>query len=57
MILFTNSAAANRHVTTLAEIEAALASHNAIAIPLSFATFHCSVVSAAAYARGIPWTS
>ena len=57
VILFTNPDAANQHVTTLAQIQAALASHNAIEIPLPPATFHCSVVSGAAYARGIPWTS
>ena len=57
LVLFTNADAANQHVTTLTQIEAALASHNAIAIPLPPATFPCSVVSGAAYARGIPWTS
>lgn len=57
VILFTNPDAANQHVTTLAQIQAALASHNAIEIPLPPATFHCAAVSAAAYAQGIPWTS
>ena len=59
VILFTNPAAANVHMTTDAQVEAALAGPNpdAIAIPLPGATFHCAVVSGAAYARGIPWTS
>ena len=59
LILFTNPDAANTHITTLAQIQAALAGPNpaAIAIPLPPATFPCSVVSGAAYARGIPWIS
>jgi hypothetical protein len=59
VILFTNPAAANVHVTTLAQVEAALAgpTPDAIAIPLPGATFHCAAVSSAAYARGTPWTS
>lgn len=58
LVLFTNKAAANHHLTTLAQINAALAGPHpdAIAIWLPPATFHCSVVSAAAYAQGTPWT-
>ena len=59
VILFTNSKAANTHMTTLSQIQAALAGPNpaAIAIPLPGATFHCAAVSAAAYAQGTPWTT
>jgi len=58
LILFTNTAAANHHLTTLAQINLALAGPNpdAIEIWLPPATFHCSVVSGAAYAQGTPWT-
>lgn len=59
LVLFTNKAVANHHLTTLAQVNAALAGPNpdAIAIWLPPATFHCSVVSGAAYAQGTPWTS
>ncbi len=50
-VLFTNNAAANNHLTTLAAINSAVGSHNAIEINLGFA-FHCSVVPAAAYNAG-----
>jgi hypothetical protein len=50
-VLFTNNAAANNHLTTLAAINSAVASGNAIEVDLRFA-FHCSVVSAAAYNVG-----
>ena len=50
-IVFTNSDAANHHLTTIAAVEAAERSGDAIPIDLGFA-FHCSVVSAAAYNRG-----
>lgn len=53
-VLFTNPAAATHHITTLAEINAAVAAHNAIEIPLPPATFHCSSVSAAAYWKATP---
>jgi hypothetical protein len=52
-VLFTSKAAANTHLTTLAGVEGAIASGNAIAVDLGFA-FHCSVVSAAAYNAGTP---
>jgi len=53
VILFTNKTAANNHITTLFQMNAALKSGNAIAVDLLFA-FHCSVVSPAAYAHGTP---
>ena len=56
LVLFTSSAAANTHITTLAQINAAVASHNAILVPLPQLTFHCSVVSASLYAHSTPVT-
>jgi hypothetical protein len=52
-VLFTNTEAANTHLTTEAQIEAAVDSHNAIEVDLGFA-FHCSVVSGAGYAHAAP---
>ncbi len=54
LVLFTNGEAANEHITTLAQIDAALAAHNVIEVPLPFATFHCSVVPAVTYWKGMP---
>jgi len=56
LVLFTNSTIANTdHVTTDAEIGRLVANGDAIEIPLPSLTFHCSVVSASAYAQGIPY--
>ena len=55
-ILFTSSAAANQHLTTLAEINTALSLHQIIEIPLPSATFSCSAVSAAVFNHGTPLT-
>lgn len=54
-VLFTNKPAANQHITTLSELDTALAgTHpNAIKIDLGF-NFHCSIVSAQAYNQGTP---
>jgi hypothetical protein len=52
-VLFTNAQAANSHLTTEAQIDAAVANGDAIKIDLGFA-FNCSVVSAATYWRGTP---
>lgn len=52
-VLFTNKAAANQHLTTLAAMNAAIGRGDAVAYDLGFA-FHCSVVSAATYYRGTP---
>ncbi len=54
VVLFTNAAAATHHITTIAQINAAVASGNAIEIALPPATFHCSSVSAAAYWKATP---
>lgn len=53
-VLFTNSAAANEHLLTDAQIQAAVDRGDAIEIPLPALTFHCAAVSAAVWARGTP---
>lgn len=52
-VLFTNKAAADQHITTLGELNAAVDSHNAIKFDLGF-NFHCSIVSAQVYNHGTP---
>ena len=54
LVLFTSTAAANEHITTLTQLNAALGRGDVIEVPLPPATFHCSVVSAAVYAQGTP---
>jgi hypothetical protein len=61
LVLFTSKTAANQHLITLAQVEAAVGSGQAVEIPLDGTngtpnlTFHCSVVPAAVYARGAPF--
>src|SRR5712691_12646752 len=61
LVLFTSKAAANQHLVTETQVEAAVDSGQAIEVPLDGTngtpnlTFHCSVVAAVVYARGIPW--
>ncbi len=61
LVLFTNSAAANTHITTLTQLNDMLASGAVKKVPLDGTngfpnlTFHCSVVSAAVYAQGVPF--
>jgi hypothetical protein len=61
-VFFTNTAAANEHITTLTQLENVLNTigpnglPNAIAVPLPQATFHCSVVPASVYFNGTPVT-
>lgn len=61
LVLFTSTAAANEHLITLAQVNAAVAGGQAILVPLDGThgtpnlTFHCSVVAAAVYARGRPF--
>ena len=52
-VLFTNAAAANTHLTTEAQIEAAVAAGDAIEVDLGFA-FNCNVVPATVYWKGTP---
>ena len=54
LVLFTNAAAANEHVTTEARIDELVAAHQAIEVPLPPATFLCAVVPAATYWLGTP---
>ena len=54
VLLFTNNAAANEHITTDAQIDAAVANGDLIEIPLPQLTFLCASVPAAVYARGTP---
>jgi len=50
LVLFNHAAAANQHLTTLSQVNAA----DAIKVPLKPGTFACSVVSAAVYQHGTP---
>ncbi|HEY4752992.1 MAG TPA: hypothetical protein VIH37_06875 [Candidatus Limnocylindrales bacterium] len=59
LVLFTSKAAANEHITTLAQIDAAVARHDAIEIwtgvnGVPDLTFHCQVVPAVVYWNGTP---
>ena len=54
LVLFTNPAAATTHITTLAQINSAVANGDAIEVPVPSATFHCSTVSASAYWKATP---
>src|SRR5262249_52480962 len=56
LVLFTNAAAANTRLTTLAQVNAAVSSGNAIEVPLPQLTFHCEVVPAIVYAHSTPVT-
>jgi len=53
-VLFTSKAAANEHLLTDAQIEAAVARGDAIEVPVPQETFHCARVSAAVWARATP---
>ena len=54
LVLFTSKAAANTHLITKAQVDAAVTSGAAFEVPLPPLTFNCSVVSQAVYARGTP---
>jgi hypothetical protein len=53
VVLFTNSGAANTHITNLSQLQEALDSGDAISID-SGITFNCSAVSASTYWHGTP---
>jgi hypothetical protein len=53
-VLFTNSAAADHQLLTDAQIDAAVASGDAMEIRLPSLTFHCAAVAAAVWRRGTP---
>lgn len=54
LVLFTTPAAANAHLTTLAQVNAAVSSGQAFEVPLPQLTFHCEVVPANVYASSTP---
>lgn len=56
LVLFTNSAAANEHVTTESQLDALIANGDVTEIPIAPLTFNCSTVSAATYNLGTPVT-
>jgi hypothetical protein len=56
LVLFTSKAAANEHLLTDSQIEAAVDRGDAIEVPVPALTFHCAAVSAAVYALGKPFT-
>jgi len=53
VVLFTNAAAANAHITTEAQLDAAIDAGDAFTIETP-TIFHCNLVSAATYARATP---
>lgn len=53
-VLFTSRDAAQEHLLTDAQIDAAVERGDAIEIDLPALTFHCQAVSAAVWARGTP---
>jgi hypothetical protein len=60
LVLFTQTQFV-KHLILLSDVNAAVSSHQAILVPLDGSngtpnlTFHCSVVSGAVYARGVPF--
>lgn len=56
LVLFTNSAAANTHITLDSQLQTAYANHQVIEIPLPQLAFNCAVVPAAVYWHGTPVT-
>jgi hypothetical protein len=54
LVLFTNTAAASEHLTTDAQVDAAVARGDAIEVPVPELTFNCSVVPARVYDLGTP---
>jgi hypothetical protein len=57
LVVFNSVQASTTHVTTLAQINALVASNQAFLVPLPQLDFHCSVVSAASYNRATPGPS
>lgn len=54
IVLFTNAAAANTHITTFSQLNAALAAGDVTTIELTPLAFRGNVVSAAPYQNGTP---
>jgi hypothetical protein len=53
VVLFTNAEAANTHITTEAQLDAAIEAGDAFTIETP-TIFHCNLVSAATYNRATP---
>jgi hypothetical protein len=53
VVLFTNAEAANTHITTEAQLDAALDAGDAVEFETPI-VFHCNLVSAATYNRATP---
>jgi hypothetical protein len=53
-VLFTDAQFASNHITTLGQLNAAIAAGQVMTIPLPAATFHCSAVASAPYDNGTP---
>jgi hypothetical protein len=54
LVLFTNKGAASTHITTDAQIDAAVNAGNAIEVPLPALDFDCAIVGAAVYNNASP---
>jgi hypothetical protein len=54
LVLFTNTAAASEHITTEAQLDAAVARGDVIEVPVPELTFNCSVVPGSLYNRSTP---
>jgi hypothetical protein len=54
LVLFTSNDAANNHITTEAQLDAALDRGDVFEVPTEI-VFNCNVVSAATYNRATPW--
>jgi hypothetical protein len=54
-VLFTNKAAANTHITTRAQVQAAVAAGNAFILPVPDLTFHNAPVDGRLYELATPW--
>lgn len=55
LVLFTDSATAQHHITTLSQINHLVDTGHAIKVPVPDATFHCASVSRAVYNHGTPF--
>ena len=53
-VLFTDARFASNHITTLSQLNAAIAAGQVMTIPLPAATFHCSAVASPPYDHGTP---
>jgi hypothetical protein len=56
LVLFTNHDAATHHLTSEAQVNAAVSAGDATEVPVPSLTFNCAVVPGGLYARGTPVT-